>query len=154
MKTGTRMRHQYLLISLYVIRICNRSWKLTIIASCPGVIRCRDVEVWSSNSGDFEDFRLLRRDTAWPDNYQTILCLKSHGISCKDCCHINSHVWWYSLVCAGPVPFRYTIYTIALFNLVVPTCTVFRETGVVHQIKQRFSYFLLLVVYLLNVFLI
>jgi len=108
MKTGTRMRHQYLLISLYIIRICNRSWKLTIIASCPGVIRCRDVKVWGSHTGDFEDFRLLRCDTAWPDNYQTIPCLNWYGISCKVSCHITSVVWWYSVICAGPVPFRYT----------------------------------------------
>ena len=42
-------------------------------------------------------------------------------------------------------------YTITLFNLVVPTCTVwkvilFPETGVVHRIKYSFSYFFWLVV--------
>jgi hypothetical protein len=37
-------------------------------------------------------------------------------------------------------------HTITHFNLVVPTCSVFWETGVVHRITYSFSYFLLLIV--------
>ena len=43
-------------------------------------------------------------------------------------------------------------YTITLFNLVVPTCSVwqvilFQETAVVNRIKYTFSYFFLLVLF-------
>ena len=50
-------------------------------------------------------------------------------------------------------------YTITLFNLVVPTCTVwqvilFRETGVFHRIKYRLVISFYLLFYLLNLLLI
>ena len=54
--------------------------------------------------------------------------------------------------------YGWTLYTTTLFNLVVPTCsvwqvTLFRETGVVHRIKYSFNCFYLQF-YLLNLLLI
>jgi hypothetical protein len=43
-----------------------------------------------------------------------------------------------------PVRWR-LVYMITIFDLVVPTCPVFRETGVVHRIISSFSYLFLLV---------